>query len=135
MAWLFEDAEFGEDITQWYGYIYMIENLLNGRKYIGRKYFTMAGYKQVKGKRKKIRKESDWTEYYGSSPTLLKDVETLGKENFKRTILKLCKGRGEVNYFEVKYIIEYDAVLRDDFYNEWIQCKIARSHVKTLWIS
>lgn len=132
MAWLFEDAEFGEDTTQWYGYIYMIENLLNGRKYIGRKYFTMAGYKQVKGKRKKIRKESDWNEYYGSSPALLKDVEAMGKENFKRTILKLCKGRGECNYWEAKYIFDHNAVLDGNYYNSWVQCKVQATHVKNL---
>ena len=57
--WLYEDKEFTE-VEDYYGFIYLIENLVNGKKYIGRKYLTKAGYKTVKGKRKKLRVESDW---------------------------------------------------------------------------
>jgi len=133
MAWLYEGKEFEYD-DQWYGFIYLIENVVNGKRYIGRKFLTKAGYKTVNKKRKKIRVESDWADYYGSSPALAKDIEIFGRENFKRTILRLCKSRGECNYLEIKYIIEYNAILREDFYNEWIQCKVSRSHVKSLWM-
>lgn len=129
--WLYEDKEFVND-GDWYGFVYLIENLTNGKKYIGRKYLTKAGYKTVKGKKKKIRVESDWDDYYGSSPALKIDVEKLGKENFKRTILRLCKSRGECNYFETKYIFDNDAILDPNYYNNWVSCKIQSSHVKTL---
>jgi len=129
--WLYEDKEFTND-DQWYGFIYLIENLVNGKKYIGRKFLTKAGYKTVNKKRKKIRVESDWADYYGSSPALAKDIEVYGKENFKRTILRLCKTRGECNYLEAKLIFETDAVLKEEYYNSWIQCKIQASHVKAL---
>lgn len=129
--WLHEGKEF-EYSDEWYGFIYLIENLKNGRKYIGRKYLTKAAYKTVKGKRKKIRKESDWATYYGSSPALQADVELYGKENFKRTILRLCKSRGECNYFEAKEIFETDAVLDGTYYNQWVACKVQASHVKSL---
>lgn len=133
MTWLFEGKEF--EPPDWcYGFIYLIENKLNGRKYIGRKFLTKAGYKVVKGKRKKIRKESDWAEYYGSSPQLLRDVEEFGKENFTRTIIRLCKTRGECNYWEAKLIFHYDAVLDPEYYNTWVQCKIQHSHVKNLLV-
>ena len=130
--WLFEDKEFVEDTTLWYGYVYMIENIATGKKYIGRKFFTAAGYKQVKGKRKKIRKDSDWANYFGSSPSLLKDIELFGKDNFKRTILKLCRGRAECSYWETKYIFEHDALLNGNYYNSWVQCKIQATHLKAL---
>lgn len=133
MGWLFEGKEF-TDVDGWYGFIYLIVNNLNGKKYIGRKYLTKAGYKQVKGKRKKIRVESDWADYYGSSPQLLKDVEEFGKENFTRTIIRLCKTRGECNYWEAKLIFHYDAVLDPNYYNTWVQCKIQHSHVKNLLV-
>ena len=42
MNWLYEDKEF-TDVEDYYGFIYLIENLVNGRKYIGRKYLTKAG--------------------------------------------------------------------------------------------
>ena len=131
MNWLYEDKEF-TDVEDYYGFIYLIENLANGRKYIGRKYLTKAGYKTVKGKRKKIRLESDWRDYYGSSTSLKEDVDHYGKDSFRRTILRLCKSRGECNYFETKYIFDTDAILDPQYYNNWVSCKIQASHVKAL---
>ena len=131
MGWLYEDKEFVLE-DNWYGFIYLIENLVNGKKYIGRKYLTKAGYKTVNKKRKKIRVESDWVDYYGSSPALAKDIEIYGQDNFKRTILRLCKSRGECNYFETKYIFDVDAVLDGNYYNNWVSCKVQASHVKAL---
>ena len=131
MNWLYEDKEF-TDVEDYYGFIYLIENLINGKKYIGRKYLTKAGYKTVKGKRKKIRLESDWRDYYGSSTSLKEDVDHYGKDSFRRTILRLCKSRGECNYFETKYIFDTDAILDPQYYNSWVSCKIQTSHVKAL---
>ena len=130
--WLFENKEFEGNTEGFYGFVYEIENVSNGKKYIGRKYFTKAGYKQKKGKIKKIRKTSDWELYYGSSGALKEDIEIFGKENFRRTILKLCKTRGECNYWESKFILERDAILDNKYYNESIQCRIHSSHVKHL---
>ena len=131
MSWLYEDKEFTE-VEDYYGFIYLIENLVNGKKYIGRKYLTKSGYKTVKGKRKKLRVESDWRDYYGSSTSLKEDIDLYGKDNFRRTILRLCKGRGECNYFETKYIFDTDAILDPQYYNTWVSCKIQASHVKAL---
>jgi hypothetical protein len=129
--WLYEGREF-EYSDEWYGFIYLIENLVNGKKYIGRKYLTKAATKTVKGKKKKIRVESDWASYYGSSPALKADVEKYGPDKFKRTILRLCKSRGECNYWEAKLIFEVDAVLDGNYYNNWVSCKVQASHVKAL---
>ncbi len=131
MSWLYEDKEF-TDVEDYYGFIYLIENLVNGKKYIGRKFLTKAGYKTVKGKRKKIRVESDWRDYYGSSNSLKEDIDYYGKDSFRRTILRLCKSRGECNYFETKYIFDNDAILDPKYYNSWVSCKIQASHVKAL---
>ncbi len=131
MSWLYEDKEF-TDVEDYYGFIYLIENLVNGKKYIGRKFLTKAGYKTVKGKRKKIRVESDWRDYYGSSNSLKEDIDVYGKDSFRRTILRLCKSRGECNYFETKYIFDNDAILDPKYYNSWVSCKIQASHVKAL---
>lgn len=133
-GWLYEGKEF-EYSDEWYGFVYLIENIENGKKYIGRKYLTKAATKTVKGKRKKIRVESDWKNYYGSSPALKEDVEKYGVNKFRRTILKLCKSRGECNYWETKYIFQFDAILDDTYYNGWVSCKIQSSHVKSLLFS
>lgn len=131
MTWLYNGLEFEYD-ENIFGFVYLITNISNGKKYIGRKYLTSAGYKTVKGKRKKIRKESDWKDYYGSSPSLQEDVMTQGKESFKREILYLCRSKGECSYIESKEIFLRDAILSDEYYNSWVSCKIQKGHLKLL---
>lgn len=123
------------------GFIYIITNLTNGRKYIGKKKFefTKTTYKMVKlkngtKKRKKIKKvsESDWLSYYGSNKSLIADVEELGAENFTREILHFCHSTGEMNYLETKEIMARDCLLTEDYYNEWVTAKISASHIKKL---
>lgn len=118
-----------EDIKGYYGFIYVIENQIDQKAYIGRKYFTKASTRQVKGKKRKTRKESDWKDYYGSSPRLLEDIEKLGKENFKRTVIRLCKTRGETNYWEAKYQFLLGVLESDDFYNDNILVKFTRRNI------
>lgn len=85
-----------------FGFIYEITCLANGRSYIGRKYFTKTGTKQVSGKKKKVRKTSDWESYWGSCKELVALVKELGEDKFKREILCLCKTKGSTNYQEAK---------------------------------
>ena len=128
--WLYNDKELtDEDIKGHYGFIYQIDNLIDGRSYIGRKYFTKAGTKQVKGKKRKTRKESDWKDYYGSSPRLLEDIEKLGRDNFKRSIIRLCKTRGETNYWEAKLQFKYEVLESDLYYNDNILVKFTRRNI------
>jgi hypothetical protein len=134
MTWLLCGSEYIDDEMS-FGFVYMIENTITGRKYIGRKYFTTAGTKQVNGKKRKIRKSSDWRDYYGSNETLKGDVEQLGKDKFVRTILHLCKSKSECSYLETKEIFARDALLREDFYNQWVTCKITSKHLTNLQIS
>ena len=128
--WLYNDRELtDEDIKGYYGFIYQIENLIDGRQYIGRKYFTKAGTKQVKGKKRKTRKQSDWKDYYGSSPRLLEDIEKLGKDNFKRSVVRLCKTRGETNYWEAKLQFLNEVLESDRYYNDNILVKFTRRNI------
>jgi len=132
--WLFEDKEF-VDPEDYYGFIYMITNKITGKRYIGRKYFTKAATRQVNGKKRKTRKESDWSDYYGSSPSLLRDIEEFGKDNFHREIIRLCKTRGETNYWEARYQFEYKVLEVYDsegnplFYNDNIVTKFTRRNI------
>ncbi len=128
MTWISKE-EFNPD--EYYGFVYMITNLKTGMRYIGRKYFSLAAYAKVNGKRKKVRKESDWRDYWSSSDTLKADVKSLGEENFKREILRLCKTRTECAYYETKFIFDYDVLLNDNWYNNWVSCKITRTHAKS----
>ena len=128
--WLYEEKQFDhESADSYYGFVYLIENTESGKRYIGRKYFTKAAAKQVKGKKKRYRKESDWKDYWGSSQRLLIDVENLGKDKFKRSILRLCKTRGECNYWEAKYQFMYDVLENDLYYNDNIMMKFTRRNI------
>ena len=128
--WLYNNTEFTEnDIEGYFGFVYLIENNLNGRKYVGKKFFTRAGTKQIKGKKKKVRLSSGWSNYWSSSKELQEDVKKLGEENFTRRILYLCKSRSECSYRETKEIFTRDALLSENYYNSWVSCKIHKAHV------
>jgi hypothetical protein len=131
MTWLYNDNLF-EDIADYVGFVYLITNLQNGRKYIGKKNFYFSKTRTVKGKKKRTKVESDWKEYFGSNKELLEDVEKLGKENFKREILKLCKSKGEFGYYEAKYQFQFEVLEHPDlWYNSWIMCRVHRKHIKS----
>ena len=128
--WLYNNKEFTEeDIGDSFGFVYEIENLIDSRKYVGKKFFTRAGTKQIKGKKKKVRLSSGWSDYWSSSKELQDDVKKLGQENFKRTILYLCKTRSECSYKETNEIFTRDALLTTEYYNSWVSCKIHKAHV------
>ena len=133
MTWYYGGVPFEEDGTH-FGYVYLIENLITGRKYIGRKYFTISSTKQVNGKKRKIRKASDWEAYYGSNETLKAEVAELGEHNFRRTILYLCKSKSECAYWETFEIFTRHALLNTVYYNDWCSCKVRRAHLKNLQI-
>ena len=128
--WSYNGSPFTEeDVGNSYGFVYEIVNLTNNRRYIGKKFFTKAGTRQIKGKKKKVRLSSGWENYWSSSDELKADVKQLGDDNFTRTILYLCKSRSECSYRETKEIFIRDALLTDDYYNKWVSCKIHKAHV------
>jgi len=141
MSWTYQGnlvEELPEDCV---GFVYIIVNLVTGRKYIGKKLakFSKTTYKTVKlkngtKKKKKIRSkiDSDWQEYYGSSPNLTADVDTLGKENFTREILYYCKSKAECSYIEAREQFDRKVLESDDYYNGHIQVRVHGSHIKKL---
>jgi hypothetical protein len=132
--WLFEGNEFTSDmIGENFGFVYQITDLDNGKKYIGKKWFWSTTKRPpLKGKTRKrtVVKESDWHQYYGSSDEVKQLVESRGRDKFKREILRLCKTKGECSYYEAKYQFDFDVLLRDDYYNELISCKIHSRHMR-----
>jgi hypothetical protein len=99
--WVYNGVPFtSEDIGDYYGFVYLIENTLNGKKYIGRKYLWQ--FRTPKGKKRKVKSESNWKDYYGSCPELKEDIDKVGRENFSRTILSLHKTKGKTNFEETR---------------------------------
>lgn len=121
------------DISKYYGFVYVIVEKDTNKKYIGKKFFwnsKILPITKTRKRRKKTLVESDWKEYYGSSSEVKLLVEEKGASNYKRIILKLCKTKGECSYYEAKLQFQHDVLLRDDFYNEFIGCRIHSKHVK-----
>ena len=101
--WLYEGKPFTtDDINDFFGYVYRITNRQNGREYIGRKYFWK--FRTPKGKKRKVKSESDWKKYYGSCPELKEEIEQFGRQNFSRTILSLHHTKGKTNYEETRQL-------------------------------
>ena len=134
--WTYRSKTFeSEDIQDNYGFIYRITNTTNGHDYIGRKYFTTSKKRPpLKGKKNKRREtvETDWKEYWGSSPRLQADIDLLGKDKFTREIIHLCKTRGETNYMEAYYQFTEGVLLRENNYNGIIQIRLGKNSVKDL---
>ena len=139
MSWLYESAHIDALPEDCVGFVYLITNTLTGRKYVGKKLakFSKTTYKVVKQKngikkRKKIKTkiDSDWQQYYGSSPELTKDIEKLGSENFTRDILYYCKSKAECSYIEAREQFNRKVLESDDYYNGHIQVRVHGSHIK-----
>ena len=137
--WTYNGKAFeSEDINEDYGFIYRITNTVNGHDYVGRKYFkTIKKRPPLKGKKNKRREtvETDWKEYWGSSPRLQADIDKLGKDKFTREIIHLCESRGETNYLEAYYQFKEDVLLRENNYNGIIQIRLGKNSVKDLKIN
>ena len=136
--WIYNNNEVTELPEDCVGFVYLITNLTNNRKYIGKKLakFARTTTKTVKlkngtKKKKKIRSkvDSDWQEYYGSSIELNKDVESLGKENFTREILFFCVSKAECSYIEAREQFARKVLESTEYYNNNIMCRIHGSHI------
>ena len=103
--WFYNDKPFtSTDIGDYFGFVYLITNKLNQRQYIGRKYLWQ--FRTPKGKKRKVKSESDWKNYYGSCPELKEDIIKFGRENFSRTILSLHKTKGKTNFEETRQLFK-----------------------------
>jgi len=112
-----------------FGFIYLITNLTNNKKYIGKKQcISKFKRKPLKGKKnKRIEyKESDWKTYTSSSESLNEDISKLGISNFKFEIIKVCNSKWELAYEEAKEQISREVLLREDYYNGILNLRIGR---------
>ena len=133
MTWYYNDKIYDKTPEDYQGFVYEITDLDTNKKYIGKKNFWKPKIlpKNTKRKRRvRTRVESDWRTYFSSSGLLTEKVKESGQNAFKRVILRLCKTKGEMSYYEAKLQFENDVLLSDEYYNEFIGCKIHARHVK-----
>jgi len=139
MTWHFQGSPIETLPEDCVGFVYLITNKISNKKYIGKKLakFSKTTQRTVKlkngtKKKKKIRSkvDSDWRDYYGSSPELKADVDALGSENFTREILYYCNSKAECSYVEAREQFTRCVLESDDYYNGIINCRIHGSHIK-----
>jgi len=138
MTWQYQNTPVETLPEDCIGFVYLITNNLTGRKYIGKKLgkFSRTRYQTVtlkngKKRRKKIRSkvDSDWREYYGSSPELTADIQRLGIENFSREILYYCASKAACSYIEAREQFSRRVLESTDYYNGHIQVRVHGSHI------
>ena len=135
MTWIYNGKVYDPESPpeEYAGFVYRITNLSNNMKYIGKKILWSRRRVKQKGKtrRKIVIKESDWRNYYGSNILLKEEVKKNGPDKYKREILKFCRTKGECSYYEAKLQFENDVLLRDDYYNELIMCRVNSKHIRS----
>lgn len=131
--WIYNNEEFDHTPEEYQGFVYQITELDTGMKYIGKKFFwkpKILPKTKTRKRRVRTRTESDWRKYFGSSKEVQQLVEEKGESNYKREILRLCRTKGECSYYEMKYQLEYDVLLKpSEYYNAFIGGKIHRKHI------
>lgn len=113
------------------GFVYLIENLTNNKKYIGKKHFWERRKDRKTGRRKK--KESAWQSYCGSCDELIEDYKQLGSVNFKKTILYLCPHKKSMSYFETLEQFKRNVIMREDYYNTNVEGKFFSSEKENIY--
>lgn len=121
------------DFAEYPTFVYRITNLTSGKFYIGYKQTFFVKTKQVKGKKKKVKVESDWKTYWSSSEELQADVAALGEASFRREILYLCKSVSMASYLEMREQIDHRVLERPtETYNGIINARVSRMHLKNV---
>ena len=129
--WLHNDLPVETIDDKYNAFVYCITNLKTGRQYIGLKTTKSSKTKQVKGKKKKYKVESDWRDYWSSSDELKKDIEVLGVDQFKREILHFCLNKGTANYLEAREQFDRRVLENPDkYYNGIINCRVHKDHIR-----
>lgn len=127
MTWTYKDKEVTEIPAEFIGFVYLITNTSNDRKYIGKKLTQFKRSKKpLKGRTNKRRYtvESDWRDYYGSSDELTADVELLGKDKFKREIMFWCSSKSELSYIEAREQFTHKVLESKQWYNGHIRVRV-----------
>lgn len=133
MTWKYNNQDFEEIPKNMEGFVYLITNRFNEKKYIGKKHFWTRRKNKKTGRREK--KESDWRNYFGSCDELKADVKVLGKENFIREILYLCPHKKSMSYYESYEQFHRNVLMDKTYYNTNIEGKFFDSEVENIYNS
>jgi hypothetical protein len=132
MSWKYNLQDFTEAPKNMEGFVYIITNLENDKKYIGKKHFWTRQKDKKTGRRKK--QESDWKKYFGSCDELKADVKSIGEDKFLREILYLCPHKKSMSFYETMEQFKRDVILKEDYYNTNVEGKFFSSEVSSIYL-
>lgn len=131
MVWLYQGRPLDDvDIPpKAVGFVYLMTHTETGARYIGRKLLTKAKRSQRQGKVIKSRVESDWREYWSSSPEILKMIEEGGTGQFSREVLVFAENKSQLNYMEECLQYSLGVLETEGWLNSNIRSKAFRKHI------
>jgi len=141
--WILQNGEELKEIPPWcIGFIYRLDIIdpVNGYKfYIGKKSFYNSKKVNISKKRRKLEgtrkrveriiKESDWRDYFGSSKEVQDYIEKNGKSTISRVILKLCKSKIDLTYWETYNLMSHEVLFVDNCFNLNIMGKFYKGRI------
>lgn len=126
--WLYNNKDITEDDIKGYvGFVYLIENLDNNMYYIGKKSLKKTKIYQKNKKKKRMLVESDWKDYTGSNDLLNEHIESGNK--IRKIIIRMCRNKTEMSYYEAKEQFSRDVLLDKNSYNQWIMVRARKSNL------
>lgn len=122
MEWTYKGKVIKHPPDGYYGFVYVITDN-TGKKYWGKKAFSHKVRKKTSKRvrlktRKRViitTKDSGWRDYWGSSKPLLEYIQHNGTQGFKREILKYCKNKQSLSYWETHYLFVERALFIDSW--------------------
>ncbi len=136
--WLYNGKTYDpteEELNELVGFVYIITEVENGMMYIGKKLFWKTKILPITKKRKRRRRtvvQSDWRDYFSSNKTIVEEVTTKSGDAYRREILHLCMSKGECSYKEAREQFDREVLLRDDYRNGIINCRINAKHLNKM---
>jgi len=142
--WMYNNSEVKsiEDVPEGaVGFIYLMVNMNNGKKYIGKKYLyserkkalTKKEIAELANKRlkkwKTVKKESDWLTYSSSSEDIKADVKA--GHLFTKVIIEFTFSKIQTTYLEVKLQFINNVLESDEWYNNNINSSWFRGNIGT----
>lgn len=131
MNWVYKNNELTDDMipVKAQGFIYILTYTPTGQRYIGRKLLTKAHRRQQNKKIIRSRVESDWREYWSSSPEIKSMIEREGTDNFVREVLVFADTKGQLNYLEEKFLYYVGALESERWLNSNIRSKMYKRNI------
>jgi uncharacterized ubiquitin-like protein YukD len=126
--WLYNNIPFQTPPEKTIGFVYLITNTQNNKKYIGKKVFHFTKSIQKNLKKKKIKVESDWKTYNGSNEDLLLDIK-MNNPTLIKEIIQICYSKSELSYIEAYHQFINNVLIDSTYYNNWISVKVTRRHL------